>query len=114
MFLPLCKIVTVYDEPILIGDIWDKQTIVFKVRNHGHMITIMRKLRQNLKPQSVHDIVPGIISESYVNLNYEPWDKDPSNRNVRLVYVMMDICTNEMIVDRFDNAYVFDLTNSRR
>lgn len=106
MFLPINEVIS-SNMPMLVGDLWDRQTIVIKVLNDNHMNYIASILHKNREPQSRTQITNGLVSEGYVNLNYSINEKDPSNRNVRLIYAIMDKCTDDEIISRFQGAYIF-------
>lgn len=85
---------------------WDKQTVVLICKNEEQMSNVSGLLNNQRKSQSRHIICNGIISESFVNLNYDPSDKNPSNRCVRIVYVNDSIITQETVNSRFPDGYI--------
>lgn len=84
--------------------IWDRQTFVFLCEDDNIVRDIKRYLSHRKSNSHVDSV--GYEIDGYVNLNYDPHEKDPANRNVRIVYCDMRIMTPAQVDDRFPNSYI--------
>ena len=84
---------------------WDHQTIVFICNDNTECNRISSLLRSRRKNQSHTDSANYQI-DGFVNLNYSPNEKNPANRNVRLVYCDGSRMTLDEIIDRFSDGYI--------
>lgn len=87
-------------------DFWDRQTIVM-ICDSQHTIDRIRNILGRRRSPSSHTYSRGYEIDGYVNLNYSKSEKDPANRNVRIVYCNDRIMTMREVDDRFPNSYIF-------
>lgn len=84
---------------------WDRQTLLILCPSSNIQDEVIRLFRTNRKPQS-NTIGRGYKIDGFVNMDYKPNERDPANRNVRIIYCNMEIMTREEIYDRFPNSYI--------
>ena len=94
------------------GFMWDRQTVVMLCDNNNVAEGIRKELGRR-RPPSSHTSSKGYEIDGYVNLNYSVDERDPANRNVRIVYCDMQIMTIEQVNDRFPNSYMIKVKERR-
>ena len=90
---------------------WDRQTIVLLCANREIMNDVQETLRSSRKPNS-SQYSDHYNIDGFVNLNYSIHEKDPANRNVRIVYCDMERMTKDEVYRRFQCSYMIRVGRS--
>ncbi len=88
---------------VMIDGKWDRQTVVIYCDEH-RLDSIRHHIHKVHRPHATSNIPHGII-DVFVNLNYSPSERDPANRNIRIVYCSKELSVEE-IINRFPNCYI--------
>lgn len=91
--------------------VWDRQTIVLLCEDSSMIADIQSYIFKIRKPNSMyHGRIYSITG--FVNLDYKTYEKDPANRNVRIVYCDMEYMKMEEVYDRFKGSYIIKVERS--
>lgn len=91
--------------------VWDRQTVVLLCDNQDMIDHVRSSIHHNRRPNSIHQNV-GYSIDGFVNLNYNRGEKDPANRNVRIVYCNLEHIKIEEIYKRFECSYIIKVERS--
>lgn len=89
---------------------WDRQTIVI-LSDQSILSYIQRYLRSNRIPSSMTKDCNYQI-DGFCNLNYNPRERDPAKRNVRIVYYDIEHGNIEEVFRRFQCSYIIRVERS--
>ena len=101
-----------YDVSAISPFMWDRQTIVLLCDSRNTIENIRNILRSNRKPNSTQYNTNYDI-DGFVNLDYNPRETDPANRNVRIVYCDMEHMDMKEVNERFQCSYMIRIKAER-
>ena len=93
------------------GFVWDRQTVVI-LGDNRNINTTRQQFRSIHNPHS-QAVGYGYNVDVFVNLEYSPFDKDPANRWIRIVYADSNKLSIDEIIKRFPNSYIFSMTDGK-
>lgn len=86
------------------GFIWDRQTVVVYCNDMDELNEVRDYLRTRHRPNTT-SMGNNYRIDIFVNLDYSMHERDPANRNIRIVY-----CTKELSIEevntRFPGCYI--------
>ena len=91
--------------------IWDRQTIVLLCADREVMDGVQKTLRDIRRPNS-SQYSDHYNIDGFVNLDYNIYEKDPANRNVRIVYCNMERMAMDEVYRRFQCSYIINVERS--